>query len=229
MDPEREDWEEGEEREESKDKNFCLSPLKEAFCRAYAADISRNGTAAAIAAGYTDKPASAAVTASRLLKDVKVRGRIRELEREALAEAGYDGAQMRAMVMREYVRLAFSNITDFYYISPDRYDPSREETIRAIAAMHGGQRPLDFGETLIVPTVCLPDEVTAAIKKVKCEYDKHGDVLGFEIDMHDKLAALRVLAEATGAVKNSVEVTGEDGGPLAFKWALGEGEGKNDE
>jgi hypothetical protein len=125
---------------------------------------------------------------------------------------------MRAAVMREYVRLAFSNITDFYHISPDRNDPDREETIKAIAAMHGGQRPLDFGEVLIVPTTCLPDEITASIKKVKCDYDRFGNAIGFEIDMYDKLAALRVLAEATGAIKNSVEVTGTDGGPLSFAW-----------
>ena len=195
---------------------------KEKFCQAYVADIRRNGTQAALDAGYSNTRGSAAVQASRMLRDVKVKARIRELEREALAEAGYSGDTMKAMVMREYVRIAFSDASDFYIVSPNRDDPARKQVLADLAALHGGQSVLDFGEVLVVPTCHLPSDITAAIKNVKCNYDKHGGFLGFEINMHDKLAALRVLAEASGVIKNTLALTAADGEALTIRWASGD-------
>lgn len=197
---------------------------KEKFCQAYVADIRRNGTQAAIDAGYTQNRNSAAVQASRLLRDVKVKARVRELEREALAESGYSGEAMRAMVMREYVRLAFSDISDFYHISPNQNDPERQKVLDDLSALHGGQRVLDFGEVVVVPTTMLPSEITAAIKAVKCNYDKRGNFLGFEIDMYDKLAALRILAEVSGVIKNTLALTDPNGEPLTIRWDTGNGD-----
>ena len=198
--------------------------MKEKFCHAYVADIRRNGTQAAIDAGYTQNRASAAVQASRLLRDVKVKARVRELEVDALAEAGYSGDTMKTMVMREYVRIAFSDASDFYIVSPNQDDPNRQKILEDLSSINGGQSVLDFGEVLVVPTCNLPSDVTAAIKNVKCNYDRKGNFLGFEIDMYDKLAALRVLAEASGVVKNTLALTDPNGEPLTIRWAMDGGE-----
>jgi len=197
---------------------------QERFCQEYVADPKRNGTQAAIAAGYTENRDSAAVQASRLLSSVKIKARIRELEREALATAGYSADAMRAMVMREYVRLAFSDISDFYHVSPDEDDPERRRVLDDLAALHGGQRVLDFGEVIVVPTTALPSDITAAIKTVKCNYSPKGRFLGFEVAMHDKLAALRVLAEASGVIKNELALTDPNGEPLTIRWDMSGGE-----
>ena len=199
-----------------------LKPKHEAFCQAYVADPKRNATKAAIAAGYKEN--SAAVTVCRILKKANIRSRIRELEREALAAAGYEAEHIRAAVMRELVRLAFSDISDIIHVSPDRNDPRREETLRELARVNGGQRILDFGEVIVVPTVSLPMDVTAAIKSIKCVYSKGGAFKGFEFDMHDKMNAIRVLAEASGLIKNQLALTDADGGPVSVRWMRSEDE-----
>lgn len=63
----------------------ALTSREDAFCTAYVADPKRNGTAAAIAAGYA--PRSARVTASRLLTRANIRARISRLEAEAAEQA----------------------------------------------------------------------------------------------------------------------------------------------
>ena len=193
-----------------------LKPREEAFCRAYVADAKRNATKAAIEAGYTEN--SAATTGYRLLRNVQVKSRIRELEREALEASGYKLEHVGAAVMREYVRLAFSDVTDVIHISPDRSDPRREEVLEQVAKMNGGQHVIDFGEMLIVPTVDLPSDVTAAIKSIKSNYGKKGRFEGYEVTMHDKLNALRVLAEASGVIKNQLALTAPEGGSIAIRW-----------
>jgi phage terminase small subunit len=196
--------------------------MQEAFCQAYVADASRNATKAAVAAGYSEK--TARTQASMLLTRLNIKARIRELEREALRNAGYDPSAMSAAVMREYVRIAFSDITDVIHVSPGRDDPDREQSLRELAELNGGQRVLDFGETLVVPTVGLPSDATAAIKGIKCSYGKSGFFEGFEISLHDKMNALRVLAEASGVIKNTLALTGSEGGPVALRWAEDEPE-----
>jgi predicted O-methyltransferase YrrM len=206
-----------------------LSPREEAFCQAYVCDIKRNGTQAAIDAGLTENRKSAAEMASQLLRKIEVKARIRELEREALEAVGIKSPEMAAAVMREYMRIAFSDITDVIHISPSPDDPERGAVLAELARMNGGQRVIDFGETLIVPTANLPSGVTSAIKNISVKYHaKTGAAEGIDISMHDKLNALRVLAEANGMIKNQLALTDGDGGPIAMRWTT-EDEGANDE
>jgi phage terminase small subunit len=210
-------------------RGHALPSRQETFCQAYVADPKRVASRAAAAAGYSESTAKS--QASRLLTNVAVRARIRELEREALAASGWETEHIRAAVMREYVRIAFSDITDVVHVSPGEGDPERQKALDALAMMSGGQRALDFGETLVMPTTALTSEATAAIKSIKCCYGRAGDFQGFEVNMHDKLNALRVLAEASGLIRNSLAVTGEDGGPVAICWANGgnaSGEARDD-
>lgn len=66
-----------------------MTGRKKAFIEAYVTDIKRSQSAAAIAAGYSEK--TAAQAASRLMKDPEVAAaideRIKELHRENTAEA----------------------------------------------------------------------------------------------------------------------------------------------
>ena len=199
-----------------------LSAPEEAFCQAYVSDLKRNATAAVMAAGYTDNKNSAGVIGHRLLRNVSVKARIRQLEREALEAGGYDLEALKVSVMREYARIAFSDITDVVHISPEGASegPERVKIHDRLAQMNGGQRLLDFGETLVAPTTNLPADVTAAIKGIKAIYTgKSGVFRGFEITMHDKMNALGVIAEACGIKKNQVALTDADGGPLVFNWS----------
>jgi len=76
-----------------------LPPRRAAFVRAYL--VSSNGTAAAIEAGFA--AGSAHVTASRLLKDAKVKAAIAAAQRPATEAA----LEARERVLRELERIAF--------------------------------------------------------------------------------------------------------------------------
>jgi predicted O-methyltransferase YrrM len=210
------------------DEHGTLSAREEAFCREYVRDIKRNGTQAVISAGLTENRESAAVMAARMLRNVSVKARIRELEREALEAAGVKSREMAAAVMREYMRIAFSDITDVVHISPSSEDPGRGAALEELARLNGGQHVIDFGETIAVPTTNLSSDVTAAIKNISVKRSaKTGLFEGMDVSMHDKLNALRVLAEASGLVKNAVALDAGAGGPLVIRWA-GEKGGKSD-
>lgn len=178
---------------------MALKAQQEAFCQAYVADLKRNATRAAIAANYSEKTAYS--QASRLLKSVEVKARIRELEREALAEAGFEGDVLKATVMREITNIALSNVTDIVQISPSRDDPNREAVLEAIAEQNGGQRVLDFGEVLVAPTPNMTVEMAAAIRSIKCKTSDKGVVTSIDVDMYDKLSALKLLSEIVGITK----------------------------
>ena len=182
-----------------------LNAMQERFCQEYAADARSNATRAAIVAGYSEKTAYS--QASRLLKSVEVKARVRELRQCALEASGYDKETLRVAVMRELVRIGFSDITDVVQISPSSQDPNRKDVLDALASLSGGQRILDFGELLIAPTPNLSADTTAAIKSIKCKTDKDGQITGIDVDMHDKIQALRLLAEPAGITKGeSTEV-----------------------
>lgn len=208
-----------------------LNAMQERFCLEYAADARSNATRAAIVAGYSEKTAYS--QASRLLKSVEVKARVRELRQQALLESGFDKESLRVAVMRELTRIGFSDVTDVVQISPAKQDSkcddevlsankdsnrnevlsakedsNRNEVLSALAAQNGGQRMLDFGHTLVSPTPCLSQDVTAAIKGIKLNTGKDGIVVGIEVDMYDKLQALKLLAEVAGVTKgDAVEVT----------------------
>ena len=170
-----------------------LSPLQERFCAEFVKDPRRVAGAAAVRAGYSPKTAPS--QASRLLKSVQVKNRIRELEMEALESAGFGRDEVRAMVMRELVRIARSDITDVVATSPGLEDPHRMDALQAHAAACGGQLPLDFGGLLIYPTGGLSPDTTGAIRSIRQAKDT------VAIEMHDKLGALRTLAEIVELTK----------------------------
>ncbi|MBM6824801.1 terminase small subunit [Veillonella magna] len=74
--------------------NDKLTPKQEKFCVEYLVDL--NATQAAIRAGYSEKTAEA--TASRLLRNVKVKARIQELRKEYFTKTIASAAEVEAFL-----------------------------------------------------------------------------------------------------------------------------------
>lgn len=183
-----------------------LKEQQERFCREYVSMERPNGTRAAISAGYSEK--TACEQASRLLRSVKVKERIKELRREALIESGYDKEKIRESIMRKLTAILETNVTDVIHVSPDENDPERKQVLNDLAELNGGQRMIDFGDTLIVPTTAMTEETSAAIKSIKVTpASKKQPTPSVDIDMHDSIAAARLLAEIVGLKQADVQVT----------------------
>lgn len=169
-----------------------LNDRQERFCQAYVFECRGNGTEAAIRAGYSENRKSAGEHASRLSRNVKIRARIAELKQERLAASGWDRDMLRDTCIEELVGIATSRLTDFVNLSPDRKNPKRQEILNELAARHGGQTLLDFGDLVVTPTDALTDAEAGALKSVK--QGKYGP----EIELHDRIAAIKLLAEIAG-------------------------------
>lgn len=184
--------------------DFLLNETQEKFCLEYVSDPKSNATQAAIRAGYAEK--SARVKASQLLTKGNIKARIRELRREALEKSGYDKDSVRELVMRRLVAIVSTNVTDVIQISPDRNDPNRDEILEELARLHGGQSMIDFGEMLLAPTSNMPEEVTAALKSLNIKQIPRTNGMSVEVDLHDPIAAAKLLAEITGLKSPEVQV-----------------------
>ena len=82
-----------------------LTDKQKAFCREYVLDFT--GSAAAIRAGYSDKPDSAKVIASNLLTQVNVRD---EIDRILKAREDSQREEIRARVLEELAKIAMDDI-----------------------------------------------------------------------------------------------------------------------
>jgi phage terminase small subunit len=81
------------------------------FVREYLVD--RNGTRAAIAAGYARR--SASVTSCRLLRNAKVQAEVSELTEQRLQRLEISADT----VLQELAKIAFANIKDFFSVQDD--------------------------------------------------------------------------------------------------------------
>ncbi|GHT01154.1 hypothetical protein AGMMS50276_28610 [Synergistales bacterium] len=186
-----------------------LSAMQEAFCAAYVADPKRNGTRAALAAGYSKK--SARILSSQVLTNINVQKRIKELEREALSEAGFTPESIRAFAIRQLVAIAATDMADIAEVVYED-DARRAAAVAQRANNKDGQLPLDFGGALVYikPTSEWTAEERTYVKKIGMGKE------GIQIEPQDKLAALRLLADIAGITKQSVEVSGAGGQPVAM-------------
>ena len=182
-----------------------LDCKQERFCFELATGNSKTKKAAAIAAGYSQK--TAGEQASRLLRNVKVKARIKEIQRETLEETGFDAKEVKKNIIRRLMNIVMTDPSDFLHVSsPD--DPEREAVIKELAELCGGQRILDFGELIMCPTEALTPEQAAAIKSIRINkvLGKFGDVILPDIEMHDPIAAARLIADITGIKQPDVQV-----------------------
>ena len=193
-----------------------LSARRERFCVEYIKDYI--GTRAAIRAGYSEKGAS--VEASRLLRNASVLRRVKELERAALQEAGYSPESLRSFIIRQMIAQASvdaSDITEVVYMDNEK----RTAALVEMAEGNGGQYFLDFGDPVVYikPTSEFTPEERAAVKGVKQTRTKEGVTI--EVQMYDKQAALKALADIAGLTKQPLE--GADGGePVTLNVIFGD-------
>ncbi len=169
---------------------------REKFCLAYVYKTNGNATKAAKLAGYSAK--TARTSGSRLLTFVDIQGRIKELTLEAIRESGWDRDKVKDVLATRLFAIAQAEVTDVVNVSPGKNDPNRQEVLDSIAAMNGGQHLIDFGGALIAPTANLPSHVKTAIKSIKTKHTSKGTFLGFDVEMHDPIAAERELRQLLG-------------------------------
>jgi hypothetical protein len=178
-----------------------LTAMQEAFCQAYVADPKRNGTRAAISAGYSEQ--CAGVQASENLRKPNVISRIRELEREAVVEAGYSPESVRTLVMKQLLSLVQVDAAD---VGQVMYmdDARRQEALSQLADASGGQYILDFGQPVLYvkPTEEWTWEERAAVKGIEATKE------GIKVSMHDKMAALKLLSEIGVIIRQNMELSG---------------------
>jgi phage terminase small subunit len=152
------------------------------FVEEYLSDPSRNGTRAAIRAGYSAK--SAHVQASRLLRRDKVRAAIAAADAKAgatVALAIDRYAVSRERIVRELARMAFSDIRQIARFGPQH----------RIVTMHDGTQVKTAGVSIIASHE-LDDDAAVAIAEVS--EGQHG----IRVKLVDKRAALIDLAKLTG-------------------------------
>lgn len=164
--------------------------------------IDRNGQAAAIRAGYSEKTAGA--QASRLLKNVKVQAQIhkRIQERMERTEITQD------MVLFELANIAFANAADYAAVV------EREATIQTaegdvIPLYDKDGNPVMYRTVEPVLTADLTEKQKRALSVIKKGRD------GFEVKPYDKIRALELLGKHLGMFADKVEVSGEVNNPMA--------------
>jgi phage terminase small subunit len=175
-----------------------LKEIERLFVSAYVADPKRNGTKAAIAAGYAcgENGASAAVAAHRLLRKDKIIKAVQALERWAASE---DCLLPRLVAALKAI--AFTDLRDVMrwdgrghvsLIPSDKLEPAAAAAIASIQDIQEeSQRRLPG----------LEDDGEAAVNIIR----RH-------IKLHDKMAAMKLLAQITGvggAERVEVAVSGE--------------------
>lgn len=171
-----------------------LKPMQERFCVEYVNDPKRNATQAAIRAGYSEK--AARVQASENLTKPNILQRIKELEREALEEAGYSADSLRPLIMRQLASIANADISDIVQVVYAN-DAKRKLALAQMADANGGQHVIDFGAPLlyIKPSSEMSQDERSAIRSIR-RYK--GELT---VEMHDKQSALRLLADIVGLSK----------------------------
>jgi hypothetical protein len=173
-----------------------LKGKMEKFCQYYTSTAKGNATLAAKMAGYSAR--TAYKIGSENIRKPQISARIRELNLEALHESGYDPALVRRLLVGRLTAIVSADLTDVVHISPGLDDPNRAAALDALAAANGGQREIDFGETIIAPTTSLPAYVKAAIKRISPVLTPKGRMVGLDVEMHDPIAAAGTLARIEG-------------------------------
>lgn len=166
----------------SSDGGEGLSPREAAFLKHYLADPNRNGTQAAIKAGYA--PGSAKVTASRLLTRDNVSSRVAAADQKVAAsvERATDRfAISKERIMAELARMAFSDIRNVLTFGPEH---------RKLTLMDGSV--LKTSGVGIIASDELSDDAAAAIEEVSEGPN------GIKVKLASKRAALIDLAKMAG-------------------------------
>ncbi len=148
-----------------------LTKLQERFLAEYLVDL--NGTQAAIRAGYSE--ASAASTASDLLKKPEIREAVRMATATSLERAGVTLDR----VVVELARIGFANIRDVVQWKGDVLSQIIDEEDPEIVHL------THINDVVLVNSEDLPASITAAIAEIS-----RGPVGALKVKMHPKRQAL---------------------------------------
>ncbi len=168
-----------------------LTPKQKRFVEEYLADKELNATKAAINAGYSEK--TARQQGARLLTNVDIQNAIQEAQnkRSERVEITQDD------VLKELIKLGFSNMLDYVQVSSD------------------GLAYVDLST--------LTREQAAAIQEITVDEYTEGkgegarDVKKVKVKLADKKSALELIGKHLTMFKDRVEHTGKDGEPIGVK------------
>lgn len=158
----------------------------ERFCHEYVIDY--NASRSARAAGYAES--GAGTEGYKLLKNPYVLARKNYLEKRAVDALGIT----KERITKELAAIAFANPDDVIEWGDTQMIEVEEDGKKMRIPYHG---------ITIKNSQNLPAHVRAAIKKVKQGKD------GLEVELHDKQAALRLLAAQAGIVTDNTKSAAE--------------------
>ncbi len=171
---------------------MALTRKEQIFCKEYIIDF--NGTRSAKKAGYSEK--SAYAIASENLRKLDIQDEINKQinKRKQRLQVSQD------RLIAELKKIAYSDISDFYEISPD-----------GIVL-----KDLDKIDTSVIKEV---QEVTNSSEK---SFNKN-----IKLKLEDKLKALELLGKHIGAFTDKIDLTTKERKIITFKeYAEKQGEGK---
>jgi phage terminase small subunit len=175
------------------------NPKHELFAQAIAkGESSRDAYKAAGFAAKTDAAVDAA--ASRLLSDVKVEARVKEILDGAAAQAGVSAAR----VIAELAKIAFSDITKVVSWRPELTTVTEEGD-----GEEGKTKEVLVSRVTVIDSATLSEDTVAGVAQVS-----QGANGSIRVKMHDKPAALEKLGRMLGIFKDRVEHSGPGGEPL---------------
>ena len=163
-----------------------LSEKQEEFCQKFIE--LKNGTRAAIAAGYSES--GARVEACRMLTNPNIIKRIKEIRIEAMEKCGYNPEELRMDAMRNLYAIAKTDIADIAQVVYEN-DTRRKAAVELMAEANNGQYLLDFGDALVYikPTSEWTPEERTSVKSIKMGKG------GIEIEQYDKLTAYKLILD----------------------------------
>lgn len=156
-----------------------LRGKQERFCQEYVLD--RNGTQAAIRAGYS--PRTANEQAAQILASISVQQRVQQLTRRSLEKLKRKLDITRERIITELARIAFADV-------------------RKVVEWGSSGVKLREGSSLA-------DDDVAAVSEVVESRHKHGRTI--RVKMHDKVKALELLAKHLGMFPQAPAAMSGDG------------------
>lgn len=159
---------------------MALTDKQELFAKEYIVDL--NATQAAIRAGYSEKTAKSIGQENLTKPDLQLYIQKMMDERSKRVEITQD------MVLREYAKIGFSNITDYLKVE-------EQEVMTEL-----GERTFKMVDIFL--TEGIPKEKMAAVAEIKQTKE------GISIKLHDKKGALDSVARHLGMFVDKVEHSG---------------------
>jgi phage terminase small subunit len=171
---------------------MALTAKQQLFVDEYLIDL--NATQAAIRAGYSER------TARKIGNENLTKPDIAKKIQEAMNNRSKRTEITADMVLKEYAKLGFSNITDYLSVEVKLVTVDRDSEGKPITEL---QQVVSIFETDMVP-----EDKMRAVAEIKQTKE------GIALKLHDKKGALDSMARHLGMFVDKSEITGAGGTPL---------------